>query len=104
MRYLVSPEVQLEFCPASGLLPVRKEVLQDPTFTADPYFNVLLDALQNGRVPIIFPLWGMVEDKLSNSFAQVWSEVAAHPRYRLEAVLTRHLEGLARRLDFTLGS
>jgi multiple sugar transport system substrate-binding protein len=104
IRHLVSPEVQLEYCPASGLLPVRMEALTDPTYTADPYYRVLLDALHHGRVPIAFPLWGMVEDKLSTSFAQVWSEVFTHPRGRLEAILTRHLEGLARRLDFTLGS
>lgn len=104
IRHLVSPQVQTEFCPASGLLPVRMEVLADPTYAADPHNKVLVEALRKGRVPIAFPLWGMVEDRLSTSFAQVWSELFTRRHDRLEVILSHHLEGLARRMDRMLGS
>lgn len=104
IRHLVSPQVQNQICLASGHLPVRMEALADPNYSVDPHLKVLADALQKGRVPIAFPLWGMVEDKLSTSFAQVWSELFARRHDRLEVILSRHLDGLARRLDLTLGS
>ncbi len=104
IRHLVSPQAQIEFCPASGLLPVRMEALADPFYTTDSYNKVLVEALQKGRTPTPFALWGMVEDKLSTSFAQVWSDIFTRRRDSLDAILTRHLEGLARRLDIMLGS
>lgn len=104
IRDLVSPQMQIELCPACGLLPVRMEALVDPVYTEDLHYRVLVQALQKGRVPEVFPLWGMVEDKLSASFAQVWSEIFARSGGSLQAILARHLEGLARRLDIMLGS
>jgi len=104
IRHLVSPQVQIEFCPAGGLLPVRMEALLDPQYKNDPHARVLVEALQKGRIPTPFALWGMVEDKLSTSFAQVWADIFARPGGSLEAILARHLEGLARRLDIMLGS
>jgi multiple sugar transport system substrate-binding protein len=104
IRHLVSPQAQIELSPASGLLPVRMETLADPVYAADPHARVLVDALQKGCIPTPFPLWGMVEDKLSTSFAQVWSDVFTRPGDSLDAILARHLEGLARRLDIMLGS
>jgi multiple sugar transport system substrate-binding protein len=104
IRHLASPQAQIEFCPASGLLPVRMEALADPFYTNDPYNKVLVEAVNKGRVPTPFALWGMVEDKLSTSFAQVWSDIFTRPGDSLDAILTRHLEGLARRLDIMLGS
>jgi ABC-type glycerol-3-phosphate transport system substrate-binding protein len=104
IRYLVLPQTQIEFCPSSGLLPVRMEALIDPLYTNDVHNRVLVEALQKGRVPTPFALWGMVEDKLSISFTQVWSDIYARPADNLDAILSRHLEGLARRLDIMLGS
>jgi ABC-type glycerol-3-phosphate transport system substrate-binding protein len=104
IRYLVSPQVQTEFCPPDGLLPVRMEALADPVYTNDPHNRVLVEALHKGRVPTPFALWGMVEDKLSTSFAQVWSDIYRCPNDSLETILSRHLEGQARRLEIMLGS
>ena len=83
---------------------MRMEALLDPQYTNDPHARVLVEALRKGRVPTPFALWGMVEDKLSTSFAQVWSDIFTRPGGNLEAILARHLEGLARRLDIMLGS
>jgi multiple sugar transport system substrate-binding protein len=104
IHHLVSPQAQIEFCPVAGLLPVRMEALADPVYTDDPHNRVLVDALHAGRIPTPFALWGMVEDKLSTSFAQVWADIFARPGDRLETILTRHLDGLARKLDLMLGS
>jgi multiple sugar transport system substrate-binding protein len=104
IRHLVSPQVQLEFCPVGGFLPVRMEALADPLYTTDPHNKVLVEALQKGRIPTPFALWGMVEDKLTCSFAQVWFEIFSRPKTNLDTILARHLEALARKLDIMLGS
>jgi len=46
----------------------------------------------------------MVEDKLSTNFAQIWSDIYTKPDDSLDAILSRHLDVLAKRLDMTLGS
>ena len=80
------------------------EALADPFYSADPYYKVLVEALHKGRVSTGFPLWGMVEDKLSTNFAQIWLDIFNRPDDNLDTILSRHLDVLAKRLDITLGS
>jgi multiple sugar transport system substrate-binding protein len=103
IRYLVSPQTQIDLSPNSGLLPVRMEALASPVYAGDVHNRVLVEALQKGRIPIPFGLWGMVEDKLSTSFAKVWEDIFLRPAGGLEAILSRHLVGLAKKLDILLG-
>lgn len=103
IRHLVAPKAQLEYCPFIGLMPARLEALADPFYSADPEYQVLVEALHKGRVSTGFPLWGMVEDKLSTSFAQIWSDIFTHPADSLDEILSGNLNLLARRLDVMLG-
>jgi hypothetical protein len=48
--------------------------------------------------------WGMVEDKLSTSFAQIWLDIFSQTADSLDTILSTHLDMLARRLDIMLGS
>lgn len=104
IRYLVSPQAQMEYCPVIGLMPTRVEALAEPFYSADPYYKVFVEALHKGRVPTGFSLWGLVEDKLSASFTQIWLDVFNRPDDSLDTILSRHLDALANRLDITLGS
>ncbi len=103
IRHLVSPQAQLEYCPVIGMMPVRMEALADPFYSADPYYKILAEALRQGRVSTSFPLWGVVEDRLSADFAQIWVELFNQPEESLDEILIRHLNLLTRRLDITLG-
>ncbi len=104
IRYLVTPAAQSQYCPILGLLPVRTEALAEPYYSADPHYKVLVEALHKGRSATGFALWGMVEDKLSASLIQVWWDIFNRPEDSLDAILSRHLDALAARLDITLGS
>ena len=104
IRHLVDPRAQLEYCPRIGMIPARVEALDDPFYSADPYYQVLVEALHKGRVSTGFPLWGMVEDKLSANLAQIWLDIFNRPDDSLDTILSRHLDILAKRLDITLGS
>ncbi len=104
VRQLVTPAAQMAYCPVIGLMPARVEALADPYYADDPHHKVLVEALQKGRVYSGFPLWGMVEDKLSATFVRIWLELFSRSDVSLDVVLARHLDALATRLDITLGS
>lgn len=62
----------------------------------------LRQVLQNGRAFITPRLWALVEERLSQALAQVWGDVLALPDITdsaLDAILTRRLGALAKRLE-----
>ena len=104
IRHLVSPQMQIEYCPILGLMPASVEALADPFYSVAPQYKVLVEALNKGRAHTGFPLWGMVEDKLSASLTQIWLDIFNRPYESLDTILSRHLDMLANRLDITLGN
>jgi multiple sugar transport system substrate-binding protein len=104
IRYLVTPQMQIEYCPILGLMPASVDAVADPYYSASPHYKVMVEAIYKGRVPTGFPLWGMVEDKLSAGFFQIWADIFKRPDDSLDTILSRHLDALANRLDITLGN
>jgi len=102
VRYLADREVQGTYVQRSGQLPVRIDILSLPPFTTDPLHQVLSQALKTGRSFPSTTLWGLVEDKLTAAFKQLWAEVLADPDLDLDAAIGHHLDPLAQRLDLTL--
>ena len=103
IRHLVTPEAQLEYCPIVGMMPARMEALSAPYYSADDHYKVIVEALHKGKVSTAFPLWGMVEEKLSPSLAKIWMDIFQRPEENLDDLLTKNLDFLARRLELTLG-
>jgi DNA-binding GntR family transcriptional regulator len=70
------------------------------------YLNkVFFQAMMNGRSFLNIPLWGMVEDRLSLAFGQIWADIIAQPDQDIEAVVAvvaRHLDAAVSRLNVTL--
>ena len=102
IRRLTQPQFQAEFCPLAGLLPVSREAWATDAFAADQNYQVLFQAMQSGRSFLNIPLWGMVEDKLTLAFGQIWTDIIAQPDQDIEAVLARHLDAAVSRLNMTL--
>jgi multiple sugar transport system substrate-binding protein len=103
IRQLVDPQFQIQYCPSIGLMPASLKAVSDPAYSADPHFKVLVEALHKGRVATSFPLWGMVEDKLSTSFTQIWADLFSQPDANLDAIFSSNVDALASRLEITLG-
>jgi multiple sugar transport system substrate-binding protein len=99
---LTRPQFQTEFCPLAGLLPASREAWTTGAFAADQNYRVLSQAMQSGRSCLNIPLWGMVEDKLTLAFGQIWADLIERPDQNIDAILARHLEPLAQRLNMTL--
>jgi hypothetical protein len=85
----------------AGLLPVSREAWTADVF-ADQNYQVLYQAMQNGRSFLNTPLWGMVEDKLTLAFGQIWADLVARPDQEIDAVLAKHLDATVHRLNATL--
>jgi multiple sugar transport system substrate-binding protein len=101
-RYLVTSPALLDFYHQSGLLPARRDLLAQPPFSTDPHYQKIIEALEAGRPHSRIATWGLVEDRLVTTLAQIWNEVRADPLQNLAALVERNMAPLAQRLDAIL--
>lgn len=103
VRFLTQHAAQLRYCQAVGLLPARMQTLESPPFATDPLWRMAEEGLKTGRTFPIIRLWGLVEDRLTAAFSQVWADLLAREggftEKDVEVTLEKHLVPLAERLD-----
>jgi multiple sugar transport system substrate-binding protein len=102
IRYLCQPEVQTAYCKVIGLLPTRLAALALPAYTESPFYRRLIERLKSGRSFRPLPLWGMVEDKLTASLSQIWSDLLNDPSLDVAQTVSLNLQPLSRRLNIAL--
>jgi multiple sugar transport system substrate-binding protein len=102
VHYLVTSPALLEFYHQAGMLPARLDLLARPPFSTDPHYQVMIQALQQGRTHARLPMWGLVEDRLTTTLAHIWNEVRADPTQNMAALIEKNMVPLAQRLDATL--
>lgn len=101
IRYLVNSEYGLSLFPDVGL-PASLSGLTRPPFTTDPHYQIFAESLRRGRVLPVTPLWGMVENRLTDTFPLIWQAVLEEEAPDVEAILREYLLPVARRLNITL--
>jgi len=102
IQALLSAPVQTEYGQSIGQLPVRLDVLAEPPFSTDARFQVMVEALKTGRPLPRLPRWGVVEERLVSALTHILSDISSGPESDLDALIGKHLEPLARRLDIIL--
>ncbi len=102
VNFLSSCDFQKNNLRNISLLPARQDVLASPPYTTDPITQHLHRELQIGRTFRLIPLWGLVEERLSDSLCQIWTEVLRRPQANLVDMVDSNLGQLARRLDLVL--
>jgi multiple sugar transport system substrate-binding protein len=102
IQYLASTEVQATWARQARLLPTRLDVLSQPPFSDQPIYWLVARGLQRGRSFPSVPLWGLIEERLNNTLADLWREILHRPGLDLEAAIARRIEPLARELNLTL--
>jgi len=102
VEFMTQPEMQIEFSPFLGLLPTRKEAWEMPSVVNTPYYEVINQALSDGRALPSVPLWGMVEEKLRNSFEMVWRNLLTNPDADVDTAIEQYLKPVITRLNLTL--
>lgn len=98
-KFLARPESGESLYPLFGL-PVTSDGWDRAPFNT-PGYQVFQDALKNGRCFPPRQLWGLVEKRLSETLAEIWTEVLAHPQ-RTDSIVENYLGALAKRLQTTM--
>jgi multiple sugar transport system substrate-binding protein len=102
VRALTSHEAELAFAPALGMLPTRLSALEALPMDDETHRAAFMAGLRGGRPLPVSPLWGLVESKLVNTFANIWTAIQAAPQPDVESLVNRYLDPLTRRLNITL--
>jgi multiple sugar transport system substrate-binding protein len=102
IRYLTESEPQQVYSQQIGLMPVRIEALKQPPYTTDPLLQKMVEAQPLGRHFQVTRMWGLVEDRLTTTFAVLWKLIFEHPQKDPDQIVTETIQNLARRLNLTL--
>ena len=105
ISFLTSPDVQIAIPKSAGMLPARLDVLDRFPFTGSRDLNrVVINALKNGRSFPNLPLWGMVEDRLSRVFENLWTNLLSDSNANLDHILEQKLLPDINRLNIVLSN
>lgn len=102
VAFLSSQNFQRTFAKPVGMLPVRLDVLNEELITGHRIFSVFGTALRSGRTFTTSLRWGLVEDKLNETFGMIWADLLADPKADTVMVIQKHLEPTVSRLNATL--
>ncbi len=97
---ITTPETQLALFKENGLLPARIEALN--ALTTDPLYVPVVQTIMKGRAFHKTKLWGLIEDRLSIGFSQIWQTLYANENANIDEEIARVLDPLERRLQLTL--
>jgi multiple sugar transport system substrate-binding protein len=106
IKYLSQDDFQISFCKSTGLLPVRQDLWTEEFLNINEHMPVFLKGIQNGRGLPPIPLWGMIEERLTNTFSAIWGDMYSIPKpmkpRAIDDILAKHLEPLDVRLNIAL--
>jgi multiple sugar transport system substrate-binding protein len=104
--YLSEPEFQKTYSRSSGFMPVRPDTWDDEFLHTHEFMPIFLKAIQNGRGLPPFALWGVIEDRLANTFGAIWSDIFSSPKpvtgAMLDTILSKHIEPMVARLEIAM--
>jgi multiple sugar transport system substrate-binding protein len=99
IKFLLSKGAQVQYCQRLGYLPVRSDALQEPPYTTDPILRGFTQALHKGRLFPLIKLGGLLEEKLSTIFANIWARLAAGEDIDLDTTLASELKPIVRHFE-----
>jgi multiple sugar transport system substrate-binding protein len=104
LYYLASADVQQHFVKSTGLFPNRLDVLSQDVFRQNPFYQRVAEGLKLARAFPAFPMWGLVEKRLTEAFTTIWAEILSTAEPDVHAIVDKHIFAAARRLNSTLVS
>jgi multiple sugar transport system substrate-binding protein len=79
IKYLLNPDVQIEYAKRTGMLPSVKEAFNDPFITGDPHRRIYREAILYGKTYPCIASWGKLEPVLTRRFGLMWDELLVAP-------------------------
>jgi multiple sugar transport system substrate-binding protein len=99
VRFLTRTPALVAYSREIGLLPATLDALDAEPFAGDPLWRLTREGVRTGRSFPVIRSWGMLEYRLVAALSSLWAETLASPGQNLDAVLRKHLDPLAQRLD-----
>ena len=81
---------------------MRVEAVDSPLYAQNIHFQMLRQAIKQGRPMPTVPLWGLVEQRLTEALTRIWSQLLSDPDPDLNHLLDVNMNQFTRRLDATL--
>jgi len=101
IRFIYSEETNKAMFPVFGL-PVSESVWMNPPFNGESY-SIFKKAIQSGR-GFHGQLWGLVEKRLTDVFAEIWTEIFHSSIHDVDEIVEKNVDNLANRLQLSLNS
>jgi multiple sugar transport system substrate-binding protein len=98
---LISPEVQNSLARFTTDLPVTRAAMETLMQTK-VHAKAFVQSIETGRSLPAIPLWGLTEQRLTETFCRIWQELRESPETDIAELLSKRLPALARRLDVVL--
>ncbi len=99
VRFLTDSRIQEDYFSKGGLWPSRLEALESAALVADPIHAIIVRGLQTGRSFRPMQLWGLIEERLTNSLQEIWRSVLSKPRADVRPIVKEFIESLARKTN-----
>ncbi len=100
IKFFHSEEAVQYLYPWFGL-PISENGWLRPPFDSEVY-QTFRTAIRRGRSFPTVELWGLVEKRLTDTLADIWTEILKNGDSDSDTIVESHLIGLARRLQLTL--
>jgi hypothetical protein len=68
-------------------------------FSEDPAYQIFVETLKSGRSLPTMRLWGLIEERLTAAYGNIWKNVLATPEPDLEAIIAAELNPLAAKIN-----
>jgi len=104
IQCLVSPQTELRLLQETPVLPVQIDLYSQAPFHDQPLYQTVRDGLQAGRAFVSHARWGLIETKLTEVLADIWTEILAHPHSDSHVIVDQRLDEAAVRLNSTLSA
>ena len=100
IKYFQSKQAGKYLHPWLGL-PIKEHDWRSPILNTD-IFQVFKESILKGRTFPHSQLWGLVEKRLTDTFAEIWAEVINAPSGDLDMLVENRIKELAARLQYIL--
>jgi multiple sugar transport system substrate-binding protein len=99
VNFLTRAPALVAYSREIGLLPATLDALDAEPFAGDPLWQLTREGVRTGRSFPVIRSWGMIEYRLVAALSSLWAETLASSGQNIDAVLRKHLDPLAQRLD-----
>jgi multiple sugar transport system substrate-binding protein len=102
IRFLTETPTLLAYSQHLSLLPAQLEALSLPPYSADPWWQIAVQAVYAGQAPVTTRSWSIMEERLRLELAAIWQTVLNNPRIELYPLVAQRLGRLAEQINAVL--